>query len=223
MKILIQILLLLAILTISSCGKYLEEVDPNRVTADNYFTTPRGLQEAVDGTYAPLRDWIGLEEHFTFTVFGTDTYTEALDESSSWQSKQFNRYNSDLNPLSDRIARIWGICYSGINNANTVLNRSLEVDMDEIEKNDLVAQAQFLRAYYYFWLVRTYGGVPIKLNETVGLELDFARSTAEEVLTVIIEDLEFAAANLNATQVDFGRPTSWAAKTFLSLLSHKRS
>lgn len=213
----IAILLISCCVTLSGCKDYLEEVDPNRVTADNYFTTPAGLKDAVDGTYSTMRDWIGLEEHYTFTVFGTDTYTEGSDESSSWQSKQFNRYSSDLNPLSDRISVLWEVCYQGINNANTAINRGTGIEMDQTEKNDLLAQARFLRAYYYFWLVRTYGGVPIKLNETTSVELNFSRPEAVEVLDVIIQDLEFAAENLKDTQEDFGRPTSWAAKTFLSL------
>lgn len=206
-----------SLLTLFACESFLEEVDPNRVTANNFFTTPVGLRDAIDGVYAPMRDWIGLEEHYTFTVFGTDTFTEAADESSSWSSKQFNRYNSDLNPLSEKIQLLWEVCYRGINNANTAINRSQEVDMPEEEKNDLLGQARFLRAYYYFWLVRNYGGVPIKLDETVGVETGFSRSSTDEVLSTIIEDLEFAAANLSTNPVQFGRPSTWAARNFLAL------
>ncbi|MEM6814929.1 MAG: RagB/SusD family nutrient uptake outer membrane protein [Bacteroidota bacterium] len=200
-----------------SCESFLEEVDPNRLTADRYFTIEAGLRDAVNGVYAPLRSWIGLEEHYTFTVFGTDTYTEGADESTSWQSKQFNRYSTDLNPLSNRIEVLWEICYEGINAANTAINRSSEIVMDENEKNDLLAQVHFLRAYYYFWLVRVYGGVPIKLNETTDLQTSFSRASVEEVHNLIIDDLEFAVDNLSESQSEWGRPTSWAAKSFLSL------
>lgn len=205
------------IIILSSCQDFLEEVDPNRVTADNYFTTPQGLQDAVDGIYPPMRNFIGQEEGYTVTVFGTDTYTEGSDESSSWQSKQFNRYDSSLNPRSDRIEQIWQDCYRGVNNANVAITRAAEVDMKESAKNELIAEARYLRAYYYFWLVRMYGDVPLKLNETQSVELNFIRTPANEVLSAIIEDLKFAQANLPNSQLDFGRPTSWAAKHFLAL------
>lgn len=204
-------------LVLFSCESFLDEVDPNRLTADQYFTTEAGFKDAVNGVYDPLRDWIGLEEHYTFTVFGTDTYTEGADESTSWQSKQFNRYSSDLNPLSDRVEMLWEICYRGINAANTAINRSVGIAMDEAEKGNLLAQVHYLRAYYYFWLVRVYGGVPIKINETTNLETSYPRASTEEVLDLIITDLEFAEENLNNTQNEWGRPTSWAAKSFLSL------
>lgn len=205
------------IFAITSCSEFLEEVDPNRITADNYFITPMGLKDAVNGVYSPLRDFIGLEEGYSVVVFGTDTYTEGSDESASWNSKQFNRYSSDLNPRSDKIEQIWKNCYNGINNANTAIEQAKEVEMDSRDKNNLIAEARFLRAYYYFWLVRMYGAVPIKLNGTTGVELNFKRNSEEEVLTAIIDDLRFAVEHLDNKPNEWGRPSQWAAKHFLAL------
>lgn len=205
------------IFAVTSCSEFLEEVDPNRITADNYFITPMGLKDAVNGVYSPLRDFIGLEEGYSVVVFGTDTFTEGSDESASWSSKQFNRYSSDLNPRSDKIEQIWKNCYNGINNANTAISRAKDVEMDAQEKDKLIAEARFLRAYYYFWLVRMYGPVPIKLNETTGVELVFKRNSEEEVLTAIIDDLKYAVEHLDNQPNEWGRPSQWAAKHFLSL------
>lgn len=201
----------------AGCQDFLKEVDPNRITADNYFTTPQGLKDAVNGTYSAMRSFIGQEEGYSVVVFGTDIFTEASDESASWNSKQFNRYSSDLNPRSEKVEQIWRNCYSGINNANTAIARGQGIVMDNDERNQLIAEARFLRAYYYFWLMRMYGPVPIKLNETSSVELNFIRSSETDVLTAIIDDLKFAAEHLSAAPVEWGRPSRWAARHFLSL------
>ncbi|ODS72835.1 MAG: hypothetical protein ABS46_20695 [Cytophagaceae bacterium SCN 52-12] len=199
------------------CTEFLRENDPNRITADNYFTTPEGLRDAVNGIYSPARSFIGQEEGYSVVVFGTDMFTEASDESASWNSKQFNRYSSDLNARSEKIEQIWQNCYKGVNNANTAIGRAENVAMDEAQKNRLIAEARYLRAYYYFWLVRMYGPVPVKLHETKGVELDFGRGSETDVLTAVIDDLLFAAEHLDAKSAEWGRPSRWAARHFLAL------
>ncbi len=211
------VIFLTAIAVLAGCTEFLKENDPNRITADNYFTTPEGLKDAVNGIYSPVRKFIGQEEGYSVVVFGTDMFTEGADESASWKSKQFNRYSSDLNARSEKIEQLWQNCYNGINNANTAIDRAQEIAMDEAEKNKLIAEARYLRAYYYFWLVRMYGPVPVKLHETKGVALDFKRAPETEVFTAIIDDLLFAAEHLDTVPAEWGRPGRWAARHFLAL------
>ncbi len=78
-----------------------------------------------------------------------------------------------------------------------------------------MAEAKFLRAFNYFWLVRNWGGVPLRTEENLN-EPNVKRSTADEVYTRIISDLEEAQAILPETQSQVGRATRWAAKAALA-------
>nr|WP_256534201.1 RagB/SusD family nutrient uptake outer membrane protein [Lewinella sp. JB7] len=155
------------------------------------------------------------------TVFGTDTYTNGSDGSF----KGINAYDGRLNG-SDRFIRdTWRDHYRGINQANAVINRSegLEAVSEEV-KTARLAEVRFLRALYYFDLVRIYGDVHLTLEETIGVEVEANRTAQSEVYTqAIIPDLEFAIANLPAEQGDYGRATKPAAQFLLAKVYMRRS
>ena len=90
--------------------------------------------------------------------------------------------------------------------------------MDETLKNRLLAETHFLRALYYFSLVRLYGGVPLHTEPVETVEqARKPRASADEVYAVIIDDLKFAENYLPTTYptADYGRPTLGAAQTLL--------
>src|SRR5690606_19523201 len=89
--------------------------------------------------------------------------------------------------------------------------------LPEATKNLRVAEARFLRAVYYFYLLRQFGDLPINLEETKGVKTEAHRAPASEVYaTVIIPDLEAAIATLPETAVA-GRATRGAAQHLLAL------
>lgn len=195
-----------------SCDDYLEEELVTDVSAASYYTTEKGLQDAVTATYSFLKPFYGQEIGFTMTVFGTDTYTNGADGSH----KFFNFYDTSLNASANFARDAWQTWYRGINQANGVINRSADVDMDAEEKNVRIAEVRFLRALYYFNVVTTYGDAHISLEETLGIEVEANKTSQSEIYAqAIVPDLEFAIANLPDNQSDYGRATKPAAEFLL--------
>jgi len=199
-------------LFIGSCNDALEEELVTDVSADSYYITEKGLQDAVVATYALLKPFYGQEAGFAMTTFGTDIWTNGADGGH----KSFNFYDTDLNPAEDYVELAWQTWYRGINQANGVINRSTDVEMDEAEKNVLIAEVRFLRALYYFQIVTTYGDAHLSLEETLDVEVTANKTPQAEIYgQAIVPDLEFAIANLPDSQSDYGRATKPAAEFLL--------
>jgi hypothetical protein len=153
-----SILLISALLTFvsQSCNKFLEEELVSDVAAASYYTTAKGLEDAVDATYHYLRIIHSNERAYMMTTFGTDTCTNGADGGH----KSFNYYDNGLNSQSGMIEQMWENLYKGINQANAVLNRSTAItDMEAELLTQRQAEVRFLRAYYYFILVQQWGAV----------------------------------------------------------------
>ena len=212
----IFILIALMAFNIQSCDKFLEEDLVSDVSGASYYTTPAGLEDAVDATYSSLKYIHSNERAHSLTVFGTDTYTNGADGGH----KSFNYYDNGLNSASSQIREMWDELYRGINQANAVINRSQAiVGLDPDILSQRLAEVRFLRAYYYFVLVRQFGDVHLTLEETVGAEVT-ANKTPQETIyeTAIVPDLEFAIATLPNSQSDYGRATKPAAQNLLGLV-----
>ena len=216
------VLLLLALgVVMQSCDKYLEEELVSNVSAATYYPTPAGFQDAVKATYSFNKPFYGVERGFTMTVFGTDTYTNGSDGGY----KGINAYDGRLNASDGFVQDTWRDLYRGINQANAVINRSATLEsVTEEEKTARIAEVRFLRAMFYFDLVRIYGDVHLTLEETQGVEIEANRTAASEVYAqAIVPDLEFAIANLPDEQNDYGRATKPAAEMLLGKVLLTRS
>ena len=138
-----------------------------------YYATPSGFESAVGAMYQPLRSFWGLERGATMTVFGTDEFQKGADGSY----KFFNDYTSALTGDVDFIQQTWRDFYQGINTANTVIDVAKTANLPAATLSLRVAEAKFLRAMYYFTLVRTYGDVPLTLTPTAGVQTNTTRET----------------------------------------------
>lgn len=218
-----NILYIIAVLSLISCSDILDEDLTGDLTGDGVFIDEEGIELALNGTYASLgvfignsntvRDGTNKETGWTLIGFGTDTYTNGSDGGF----KYFNTYDSDLNASSQIVRESWDEFYKGINAANTVISRAPEAITNNPNRlTEIIAEARFLRAYYYYWLVRIWGPVHYTNEETKTAETEAHRMALEELYPKIIEDLKFAEANLPGVQDDFGRATSWAAKATLA-------
>jgi hypothetical protein len=208
----IFILIALIALSTQSCKDYLKENLISGVSAGSYYTTQAGLEDAVDAAYSFLREIHSDERAYMLSIFGTDAHTNGAD--GGWKS--FNFYDNGLNSAAGILQQQWEFCYKGINQANAILNRSEGIEMDATLKTTRQAEARFLRAYYYFYLVQTWGDVHFTLDETVGAEVTANKT---DQLTIyqdgMIPDLEFAIANLPNSQSNYGRATKPAAQFLL--------
>ena len=196
-----------------SCKSILDEEVVSGVTAE-YYNTPEGFIKAVDASYVPLRSYYGSEIGEALTVFGTDEYTNG----GHGDYQYMNQYTTALNAASPTFWHLWANFYIAINTCNTVISRGGQVAMGESERNARLAEVKFLRAHYYFELVRSFGPIPISLEETIGVQTESVRQPEEDVYKVIIEDLEFAREHLPTVQKDFGRATRPAAENMLALV-----
>lgn len=196
-----------------SCKDFLDENLVSDVSAGSYYTTAAGLEDAVDATYSFLREMSSEERAYMLSIFGTDTHTNGAD--GNW--KAFNYYDNALNASADILLQQWSIIYRGINQANAVINRSQAVtDMTDAQKNQRIAEVRFLRAYYYFYLVQTWGDIHFSLDETIGAQVEANKTPPATIYAEgIIPDLEFAIANLPNTQAQYGRATKPAAQFLL--------
>ena len=199
-------------LLLQSCENYLQENMVSDVSA-SYYTTEAGLSAGVNACYSFLKDqYYGQECGMSLTVFGTDTYTNGSDG----DHKSLNQY--DFDPSNDYVQNLWNSMYKAINQCNAVVDRSGKVtDGDASTTDELVAEARFLRALYYFTLVRQYGDVHLTLSETLGVETEANKTSRDSIYQkAIIPDLRYACAILPETQSDYGRATKGAAQFLLA-------
>lgn len=217
----IRILLpIIVLVLVSACSEdFLEKEPLGRVSEDAYFQTPAQAEEAVNAVYNMLRRW---EVHVFSYVGMTDIASDDADKGSTATDASFllELDNFTLNSTNIAPLTVWNGYFQGIHRANVAIERIPAIEMDETLKNRLVAEAKFLRAYYYFNLVRWFGGVPLNTKPLTPDEFKQPRASKEEIYAQIIQDLTDAAAVLplrsKYAAADLGRATKGAAEGMLA-------
>src|SRR5947208_26906 len=200
----------LALAALTACVNPAEHLVGTVTTT--YFTTPAGLEAAVDGDYAQLRDFFGREESFAVTEFGTDLTTNG--DQGGYQFE--NTYAAGLNASALHYQFPWTSFYRGINTSNAVIERAPAVTgMDAAIKASRIAEAKFLRALSYFWLVQMYGPAPLPLTERQVASNQAHRSPADSVYLQVVKGLREAIPDLPVTQNQLGRAPRGAARRLL--------
>ncbi|NUO38060.1 MAG: RagB/SusD family nutrient uptake outer membrane protein [Gemmatimonadaceae bacterium] len=204
-------IMLLATGTISCAD--LKEVPISGIT-DSYYTSAVGFENLVNATYSGLHRFYARQGGFAVTVFGTDEFTNGADGNY----KYFNLYSSQLNGDAQYVRENWDFLYQSINSANAVIGRAAAAQIPDAVRTQRVAEAKFLRALYFFDLVRLYGDIPLPLEETTAPSTAAVREPKAKVYDAIIADLKAAEAVLPATQGQYGRATKGAAQHILALV-----
>ncbi len=207
---------LVGLVSVAGCVDLTEKVVSDISTA--YYDTPVGFNAAVNAAYSSLQDLYGQERNFTTLEYGVDIWAVGADGSN----KFYNDYGPQLESRTTIARDQWDQLYRGINITNIVIGRADGVAPDAsftaATKALRVAEGHFLRAFYYFYLVRQYGDVTISTEETKSVITEAHRSPAAEVYSsVIIPDLEAAIAGLPTT-AEAGRATKGAAQHLLALV-----
>ena len=203
----------LALLGSQACSDVLEENVISNIP-NAYINSPKGLDDAVAAAYSTLRTWYGTEAGNNFTIFGTDTYTNGAD--GSW--KFMNQYTNDFDTRNGLVVQIWDEFYRGINTCNAILDRSKDITgVAEITKKQRIAEAKFIRAHHFFLLTQLFGGVDLRLTETLAPTKDVKRATIAAQYAQIIKDLTEAIPDLEAKAkaTQYGRATKPAAEHLL--------
>lgn len=177
------------------------------LSGEEHYSTPEGIEDLSLVMYEPLWKYYGRESGTIITAPGTDIF-----EYGGGTRRFMNDYTFTPNPSGRGFVHIWNHFYRGINLANSLISRVDDADITDAQRTRWVAEARFLRAHYYHILVQQFGPVHLTLEETEGVETEANRAPEDEIWAAVIEDLEFAMANLPEIQTEFGRATSGAAK-----------
>ena len=195
--------LMALVLMAVSCKKLLEE-HPESGIVPSIFTTEGGLVGGVGGVYNDLRSLWGTEG-FTMQCLGG---TDETMEGASVTSPDFFTYNPMTS--TDETNGWWNNAYQDINTLNGVLQYAKELPADTIV-DQVIAQAHFLRGFWYFYLVIDFGSVPLHTTYITTPSLSDSRDSMLQVYDTIISDLTYASQYLqvqspvNATaQAPFG-------------------
>lgn len=200
----------------SSCSDFLNENPYGTVTPDTFYKTEQDAIMAGTSCYMQMNN-------------PTDFWAPGLDAVGDIQSDDIfpflgwtglmPTYQFDEN--HEAVKGVWKAAYKGISRCNTCIDNVGPMEIQEKIKNEVLGQARFIRAYWYFRLVRLYGGVPLVVKEYTSLdELFPERASVENVYKQIIEDMTFAIDNLPTkwTAPEAGRITKGTAMAHLSLV-----
>ena len=197
-----------------SCKNVLEETVISSIGND-YINTPKGFDDAARAAYASLRIYYGTEQGLTLSEYGTDIQQAGADGSY----KGFHFYDTQLNSFVNYLQDVWDELYRGINTCNAVIGRApTATGISDATKKLRVAEMKFLRAHYYFILVQQWGGVDLRLTETLAPTKTTSRASEADIYKAIIADLESALPDLDPKirSADYGRATKAAAEHLLA-------
>jgi hypothetical protein len=204
-------LLSMFLLTLNSCENTLEEYNPSGLTSETVFTTPEGFETLVNGAYSYQRWWYGKEEGYNIAETGTDIWTSGAGEVYRDLTQYLNLQGSNA-----ALTNEWREFYAAINLCNGGINRIAGAGLSDALRPVREGELRFLRAFYYWHIVETWGGVHFTTTETNGIVTTANKTPVETFYNLIFEDLKIAVTNLPATQPQYGRVTKGAAQAFLA-------
>ncbi len=216
MKIYKLSIILLLVSFITSCSNdVLVEEPTGFVAPSQFFNTEQEAEAALFGVYDFLHD-ADINDFYWLLIGDLGTDISVTRSIPVYNTFQFYEMEAPTGRLTD----VYRKHFEAIGAANTVIQRIGDSNVfTQAFKDEVVAEAKYLRAYYYFKLTLVYGDVPLWLNE---LNLDEAeslpRTSLAEVRSQIIQDLTDAESSLPQTRAasDSGRITSWAAKALMA-------
>ncbi|GAB3905073.1 RagB/SusD family nutrient uptake outer membrane protein [Mucilaginibacter boryungensis] len=206
-----------AVALMTACKKDLNQVPISTSTTATFYLQPSDFLQASNAIYADLHNYPNrlqnLSEIRSDNIYGVSVTVRDWDP--------INDFSPSL-PANAYVTEAWTTDFNGIFRANTLL--------DQLAKNGslvgsatlatrLQAEAKFLRAFFYFDLVRYFGKLPIIDHPVSAAEANtISRSPVADVYKLITSDLQFAIANLpgSYTGVDVGRATKYSAEALLA-------
>lgn len=203
---------LILILSLSfSCSDDFVNVESSAENSEDYFNSEQDYQDALVGAYDLLQSTYLNAMLGEIASDNTLSGGENANDVIGFQEID----NMTHTPLNAQLRNIWGWMFSGVNRANFILEFQDKTDFTG--KEAVLAQARFLRAYYYFELVKWFGDVPLIVDKRFqfGSQFDVDRAPKAAVFAQMELDLIYAADNLPYVQAEVGRITKGAAQALL--------
>lgn len=206
----------LFMLLLTACSKLLEET-PRSTFTPQFFNTEAGVVGGITSLYANLRNIYGNAYYYNTGETGTDevTYAQSADQNFKVMDMSGQGVISSQTSRSDVL---WNNSWGAINTASGVIQNGSAAGVSSA----LIAEARFFRAFYYFQLVQTFGGVPLDLGSGIlkfntNPVLLSTRNTVPDVYTkAIFPDLDSAVNDLPVSPRSTGTVTQVVAQLYLA-------
>lgn len=218
MKQLLYIIVLIQGLLLGSCKKYLDKAPLDSINTANFFKTAADAEAAINGAYQPLQ-WPKLYNirMWTTDIWAGNSIVGAGGGTDGIETQDISNFVTSTDNAA--ALDIWRGPSPGILRCNLVIKNVPGIEMDATLKNRILGEAHFLRANYYFMLVRLFGDVPL-ITDPITAEDDLrpARIAKAQVYDLIISDLKQAISALPASYTgnNIGRATKGAATGMLA-------
>jgi starch-binding outer membrane protein, SusD/RagB family len=212
------LLRMLPLLVFSFTACELNEVPYSSIATSQFYKTAEDAEVALQAVYGTLGDLyngpaplmvadFSADQVYPRPVVGRDTYTLFSYDTEYSAVRSFNRANES--PL-----HIWQQCYAGIEKTNLVIANVPAITMNTTRRDQIVGEAQFLRAFFYWMLAKNFGDVVLKTEPSTSEATAVAPQVSQaEIYAQIFSDLEAAAASLPSgpNGIQAGRPSRQAA------------
>lgn len=213
-KIVIYSWLLVIALLINSCS-FLDEKPTDRLVVDNFYTSQKDAQAAVDATYQQLGE-VYSRNMYMMCDLTADVMKNGLGMPNAFlQDLEFLRYTAENTFIKD----MWRFNYAGIMKANAAINNIPGITMSPALQERFMAEAKFLRGLYYFNLVRFWGDVPLvtkldKIDDALGPRVA-KEQVYEQIITDLLDAEKVLPVRSEYSTADVGRATKGAAQILL--------
>lgn len=218
LSLLATLLLLAGGVTLTGCD-LLDKPPKGELTSENFFQTQEQAVQGTNATYSQLRNfnvhvfpWLGM------TDIASDDATKGSVPSDASHLLELDE--KTFGPSNIAFENTWGGYYTGIYRANVALQNIPSIDMESGLKDRLMGENKFLRAYYYFFLVRAYDGVPKITDPLEPGEFQRTRASRDSIYALIERDLNDAVSALpprsQYSTSEMGRATQGAAEGLLA-------
>jgi hypothetical protein len=204
-------ILFLPLLLLCACEGILDKEPIATLDAGSFFQTEADAVQALNAAYQPLL--LSSDNNNYYWAMAVITSDEAITGGDGSRPGITEMEAFTYTPRTEEFNSFWKLQYTGITQCNLVLDNLPSIDLPDSRRNEIMGQALFLRAYYYFLLVQVFGDVPLYTNITPPEELKKPRTPKAEVYAQVIDDCTRAADMLpeGYPASETGRATKGAA------------
>lgn len=220
-------LILLTATGLSSCNKWLELKPQNGIIREEFWQTKEQVQSAVTGMYASLLSGSNTERYMAETLWlWGEARADMVTPATQVLPDELELVNVNILPTNS--ITNWRPLYRTINYCNTIIQLApgvLQKDQtfNQAQLNSALSEALTIRALMYFYLVRSFKEVPLKLDATISdqdIATPLAKANSDTILNQIIADLKKAEAGAVTTfgnrATDKGRVTKYTINALLA-------
>ncbi len=205
------LLLFIFLIAFNACSEDYIDVESEDQNSEDFFNTPEEYDRALTAAYDLL------QASYLNVMLGEIASDNTLSGGESATDVIGIQQIDDMihTPVNAQLRDVWRWMFAGVNRANFLLEFQDKIDFED--KSRIIGEARFLRAYYYFELVKFFGDVPLAVDQRLlfGDQFEVDRTPKADVYAQIEQDLLFAIDNLEYTTPDVGRATRGSAQGLL--------